>query len=118
MAAYFVAAQDDLVLGNRSSGAEYRAAEAQLRDPGVKPEVAVGSALTNLSLIETRRPRLGQRADALENQIVAQGETFHTAQGKPYETTAAGGPPTSAYASHIVHLGGLQASPTQVTTCI
>jgi hypothetical protein len=108
---YFVAAEDDLALGNRAAAAEYRAAEAQLRDPGVNVEFAVASALTDLSLIETQRPKLTRRADALKDQVVAQGETYYSSQGKPYQVTPTGSAPATGYASHLVALGGLQAEP-------
>jgi tetratricopeptide (TPR) repeat protein len=108
---YFVAAEDDLALGRPAAGAEYRAAEDQLRDPAVNVSFVVGPALTDLSLIETERPKLTQRVDALKEQIVAQGEIYYTSKGKPYETTPNGYAPSKGYASHIVHLGGVQAEP-------
>jgi hypothetical protein len=108
---YFVLAEDDLAQGNRSAAEEYRAAEAQLRHPGVNPEFTVAAALTDLSLMETERPSLTSKADALKEQIVAQGETYYSPKGKPYETTPGGYLPRQGYASHIVHLGTVKAEP-------
>jgi hypothetical protein len=108
---YFILAEDDLAQGNRESAAEYRDAEAQLRNPGVNPEFTVAQALTDLSLMETERPRLAARIDPLKEQIVAQGEIYHSANGKSYETTPAGQAPASDYSSHVVHLGAIKAEP-------
>ena len=108
---YFILAEDDLAQGGREADQEYRAAEAQLRNPGADPEFTVAGALTDLSLMETERPRLTPKVDALKEQIVAQGETYYTAKGKPYETTPGGYLPSRGYASRIVRLGGVKAEP-------
>ena len=108
---YFILAEDDLAQGNPEAGEEYRAAEAQLRNPGVNPEFTVAGALTDLSLMETERPRLAAKIDSLKEQIVLQGEIYYPAKGKPYETTPGGNLPAVGYASHVVQLGGVKAEP-------
>ena len=108
---YFVLAEDDLALGNSQASAEYRAADVQLRNPAINDEYTVAAALTDLSLIETERPSLAARADAIRDEIVAQGEITYPAKGKPFETTPGGYLPRKDFASHIVHLGGVKASP-------
>lgn len=108
---YFVLAEDDLALGGLDAAAEYRAADVQLRNPGINAEYTVAAALTDLSLIETQRPRLSARADALKEQIVGQGEITYPATGKPFETTPNGYLPRKDFAGRVVHLGGIKASP-------
>lgn len=108
---YFILAEDDLAQGRPEAADEYRSAGAQLRNPGVNPEFTAGQALTDLSLIETERPRLASRIDALKEQIVAQAETYYSPKGKPYETTPTGYAPATGYANHIVHLGTVKAEP-------
>jgi hypothetical protein len=108
---HFILAEDDLAQGNPEADKEYRAANAQLRNRGLNPEFIVASALTDLSLIETERPNLTARADALKEQIVAQGETYYDSQGKPYGSTPAGYTPANGYASHQVQLSGVKAEP-------
>ena len=107
---YFILAEDDLAQGNRAASEEYRAAEAQLRNPGVNPEFTVAGALTDLSLMETERPGLTAKIDPLKEQIVAQGETFYS-KGKPYETTPAGNQPSPGFTSRTVQLGSIKAEP-------
>lgn len=109
--AYFVLAEDDLALGDPGAAAAYRAAEMQLRNPAINAEYTVAAALTDLNLIETQRPQLASRADAIAEQIVAQGEITYPARGKPFETTPGGYLPRQGFANHIVHLGGIKASP-------
>lgn len=108
---HFILAEDDLAQGNPQAVEEYRVADAQLRNRGVNPEFIVAAALTDLSLIETQRPRLTARADALKEQIVAQGETYYDSSGKPYETTPAGYTPAKGYTGHHVELSGVKAEP-------
>jgi hypothetical protein len=108
---YFVLAEDDLALGNSQATAEYRAADVQLRNPTINDEYTVAAALTDLSLIETQRPSLAARADAIKQEIVAQGEITYPAKGKPFEITPNGYLPRKDFASHVVHLGGVKASP-------
>jgi hypothetical protein len=108
---YFILAEDDLALGNRESDQEYAAAQAQLRNPGVNPEFTVAAALTDLSLIETKRPKLASAADALKERIVAQGETYYDSKGKPYTSTPGGYSPAKGYTNHKVRVSGLKAEP-------
>lgn len=108
---YFILAEDDLVLGRSSAAQEYRDAETQLHDPSLNAEYTVAAALTDLSLIATEHPSLATRADAIEEQIVSQGEITYPAKGKPFETTPGGYLPGKNFANHIVHLGGIKASP-------
>ena len=61
--------------------------------------------------VEAQRPGLTSRAAALQEQIVAQGEVTYPAKGKPFETTPNGYQPRKDFAGHIVHLGGVKASP-------
>jgi hypothetical protein len=108
---YFILAEDDLAQGHREANEEYRAAEAQLRNPGVNPEFIVAAALTDLSLMETQRPQLTAKADALKEEIVAQGETYYDPKGKPYHATPGGYSPSKGYATRQVQLSGIKAEP-------
>jgi tetratricopeptide (TPR) repeat protein len=67
-------AEDDIVLGDAGAALAYRAADSALGSRGVPREVAVASALTDLSLIEVEHPGLASRVDALKEQLVAAGE--------------------------------------------
>jgi tetratricopeptide (TPR) repeat protein len=98
----FVLAEDDLALGDQASAAEYRAAESRLQAPGVNTEVAVASALTDLSLIANEHPALASKAGALKAQIVATGEA-----GYPTPNGYSG----KGYANHVVQLSGIKAEP-------
>ncbi len=108
---HFILAEDDLAQGSPAADEDYRAAEAQLRNQGVNPEFIVAAALTDLSLIETERPELTARADALKEQIVAQGETYYDSKGNPYHSTPGGYSPAKGYAGHQVQLSGVKAEP-------
>ncbi|MFL5824141.1 MAG: hypothetical protein ACJ764_11950 [Solirubrobacteraceae bacterium] len=108
---HFILAEDELAQGNARADEEYRAAEDQLRNPGVNAEFTVGEALTDLSLIEKVRPRLTAIADTLKEEIVAQGETYYTQKGSPYWVTPGGYAPAKNFTHHTVRLGGLKAEP-------
>ena len=99
----FVLAEDDLVLGDSASTDEYRAAEAQLRSNAVNSEVVVGSALTDLSLIEDQHPVLAGRVEQVKAQIVAQGSDV-------YGVTPNGNS-GQGHANHMVHFGQIKAEP-------
>jgi hypothetical protein len=107
---HFVLAEDDLVLDDPEATSEFQAAEEQLRNPALADEYIVAAALTDLSLIETVHPSLASQADAIKDQIVAQGEITYT-KSTHFETTPNGYSPRKDFASHIVHLGGIKASP-------
>ncbi len=96
---------------SRSAATEYRAAEVELRNPAINGEYTVAAALTDLSLIETLHPSLAMKANAIAQQIVAQGEITYPATGKPFETTPNGYLPRKDFTSHVVHLGGVKALP-------
>ena len=88
---YFILAEDDLAQGNRAASEEYRAAEAQLRNPGVNPEFTVAGALTDLSLMETERPGLTGEDRSAQGADRGSGRDLY-AKRKPYETHAGGEP--------------------------
>jgi hypothetical protein len=108
---YFVLAEDDLALRDPAATGAFRDAETQLGNPALVPEYPVAAALTDLSLIEIQRPSLAPQAEALKEQIVAAGEISYTANGQRFETTPNGYQPAKNFASHVVHLGGVTASP-------
>ncbi len=108
---YFQVAEDDLALGRPGATEEWRTARAQMRHADVATEYIVAPALTDLSLIETERPDLASRVDALKEAIVFEGEITYPSKGKPYETTPGGYLPRKDFATHLVHLGGVKASP-------
>jgi hypothetical protein len=108
---YFQVAEDDLALGRAEATQEWRTARAQMRNADVATEYIVGPALTDLSLIETERPKLTGRVDALKEAIVSEGEITYPSKAKPYETTPGGYLPRKDFITHVVHLGGVKASP-------
>jgi hypothetical protein len=76
-------AADDLALGNADAAREYRTAEAALQRPDVPQEATVAAALTDLSLIETRYPKLRTRVDQVRQEVVAAGAPTPTVTGQP-----------------------------------
>ena len=94
-------AADDLALGREEADHEYAQAAATLRGRTSAAEPIVAVALTDLSLIATRHPRLVARADDTSQQLVAAADT-----GMPTPTGDQAKPGGAA-----VTMGGIEAQP-------
>ena len=89
------------MLGSPEADSAYATAERELSAPDVPREAAVAPSLTDLSLIETKYPRLATKADAIKQQLIATGE-----RGASTPTGA-----TPVASTTPVVLGGISAQP-------
>jgi tetratricopeptide (TPR) repeat protein len=97
--AYLRMAADDVALAH-SAISDLRDATTALRAPNVAQETIVATGLTDLSLIESRDPKLTSQAENAAAQIVAAGELgAQTPTGK------------TGASNFVVNLTGVSASP-------